>query len=126
MLKRVTIAAILLVAATSGKDAVQAAQAQCEGFRILADGREVRLSPAETARLRSRLGIRTRTSGSGRSTRASAFSSGSSSSASSVSVSSSSRGGGTSRSSATVTDGNGNRVTTIQDRQGCRIIVDER
>ena len=122
MLTRTTIAAAGLAATLAGTGAAQAAS--CEAFRIGADGREIRLSAAETARLRADYGI----SASGSSTRISSRSSsaGSGYSSSSAYASSSSRGGGSASAVSSVIGADGRRVTIIHDRLGCRIVVDDR
>ena len=97
----------------------------CEEFRILPNGREIRTksvggasaSRGSSLRRSSSMSVRSR-SGHSRSS-ASAFSSSSSASSSSGSK-------GTARAVSSVTDEDGRTVTTIHDEKGCRIVIDDR
>lgn len=92
----------------------------CEEFRILPNGREIRTksvggasaSRGSSLRRSSSMSVRSR-SGHSRSS-ASAFSSSSSGSK------------GTARAVSSVTDEDGRTVTTIHDEKGCRIVIDDR
>lgn len=118
---KITLAAIVLAAPAAPAQGRQVAVSNpnCEVFRILADGRQVRTKAPE--------GVSARGSSSGRSSSISIRSrSGGSSSSASAFSSSSGGGRGTARAVSSYTDEEGRTVTTTQDEKGCRIVIDDR
>lgn len=115
---------IIAVAAPGQTQRVSVSNGDCEVFRVLPDGREVRTKSASNsdgAASASRGGASARSSS--MSVRSS---SGHSRSSASAFSSSSSGSRGTARAVSSVTDEDGRTVTTTHDEKGCRIVIDDR
>lgn len=112
--------ALIGVAASAHSQQLSIANKNCEVFRILPDGTEVKIKAPDGASA-------SRGAASSKSSSVSVQSrSGRSHSSSSAFSSSSSGSGGTARAVSSVTDENGRTITTTQDERGCRVVIDER
>lgn len=113
------IALVALAAAGPGRQ-VSVANGNCEVFRVLPDGREIRVKTPDNVSV-------SRGASSGRSNSVSVRSrSGHSGSSASAFSSSSTGGGGMARAVSSTTDEEGRTVTTIHDGKGCRVVIDDR
>jgi len=117
--KAAVVAIVCLTSVASPAQSQRAASADCDVYRVLPDGREVRTKSADVAVSH---GI-----GSGRSGSVSVRSrSGHSRSSASAFSSSSTGSRGSARAVSSVTDENGRTVTTTHDEKGCKVVIDDR
>jgi len=118
--KAAVVAIVCLTSVASPAQSQRAGAADCDVYRVLPDGREVRTKSADVA-------VTSRGIASGRSGSVSVRSrSGHSRSSASAFSSSSTGSRGSARAVSSVTDENGRTVTTTHDEKGCKVVIDDR